>query len=110
MRRSRRASRAAAAASSDWQRPSTVRRSSVMSLRRELAMNDVHSDVTQEGVMETLVRRRNVDYGRLVRREALTFRRGGLKRAAWFYRPAAERPLPCVVLARVGDGVREQLL
>jgi fermentation-respiration switch protein FrsA (DUF1100 family) len=73
-------------------------------------MNDVHSDVTQEGVMKAALRRRNVDYGRLVRREDLTFRSGGLNCAAWFYSPAAERPLPCVVLAHGFDGVREQRL
>ena len=60
--------------------------------------------------METVLRRRDFDYGRLVRREDLTFRSGGLNCAAWFYCPAADRPLPCVVLAHGFDGVREQRL
>jgi fermentation-respiration switch protein FrsA (DUF1100 family) len=73
-------------------------------------MNDVHSDVTQEGVMKAALRRSEVENGRLVRREDLVFRSGGLNCAAWFYRPAADRPLPCVVLAHGFDGVREQRL
>jgi fermentation-respiration switch protein FrsA (DUF1100 family) len=60
--------------------------------------------------MKAALRHRDVDYGRLVRREDLTFRSGGLHCAAWFYCPAAERPLPCVVLAHGFDGVREQRL
>ncbi len=54
--------------------------------------------------------RRDFDYGRFVRREDLTFRSGGLDCAAWFYCPAADRPLPCVVLGHGFDGVREQRL
>jgi uncharacterized protein len=73
-------------------------------------VNDVHSEVTQNGLMKAVLRRRNVDYVRLVRREDLTFRSGGLQCAAWFYSPAADRPLPCVVLAHGFDGVREQRL
>jgi uncharacterized protein len=53
---------------------------------------------------------RDFDYGRFVRREDLTFRSEGLDCAAWFYCPAGERPLPCVVVGHGFDGVREQRL
>jgi uncharacterized protein len=73
-------------------------------------MNDVHSELTPGCVMKAARRRRDLDYGRLMRREDLTFRSGGLTCAAWFYCPVADRPLPCVVLAHGFDGVREQRL
>lgn len=47
-------------------------------------------------------------YRRAVRRQDLTFKSGGIACQAWLYRPAIERPAPCVVLAHGFDGVREQ--
>jgi fermentation-respiration switch protein FrsA (DUF1100 family) len=50
------------------------------------------------------------DYRRAVRRQDLTFQSGGIVCKAWLYRPATDRPAPCVVLAHGFDGVREQRL
>jgi fermentation-respiration switch protein FrsA (DUF1100 family) len=60
--------------------------------------------------MNQAPRHRDFDYGRLVRRDDLTFESRGRRCAAWHYRPDAGAPVPCVVIAHGFDGVREQRL